>query len=161
MAKSDSFDTFKVLNEPVVMNVRVFRFSITMLIALLAFACSPEKKMKKAFDQGQYQRVINYYLDAIEKKPNDSRANYMVAEAYRLTNRLKESEPFYARAKGRFIDEDTVAFYHAQALKAAGKYDEAKSKLEQLEASTSNEKFKKRITKTLEGLRSRCIRFSL
>jgi peptidoglycan-associated lipoprotein len=133
------------------MNVRVFRFPIAILIALLAFACSPEKKMKKAFDQGQYQKVINYYLDAIEKNPNDSRANYMVAESYRLTNRLKESEPFYARAKGRFIDEDTVAFYHAQALKATGKYDEAKSKLEQLEASTSNEKFKKRITKTLEG----------
>jgi peptidoglycan-associated lipoprotein len=133
------------------MNVRVFRFLVTFLIALLVSACSPEKKMKKAFDQGQYQKVINYYLDAIEKNPNDSRANYMVAESYRLTNRLKESEPFYARAKGRFIDEDTVAFYHAQALKATGKYDEAKSKLEQLEASTSNEKFKKRITKTLEG----------
>jgi peptidoglycan-associated lipoprotein len=107
--------------------------------------------MKKAFDGGQYQKVINYYLDKIEKDPNDSRANYFVAESYRLSNRIKESEPFYARAKGRFLDADTIAFYHAQALMANGKYDEAKAKLDELLTSTTNDKFKKWVGKTVDG----------
>lgn len=122
-----------------------------IVLALLVSACSPEKKMKRAFDQGQYQKVINFYLSQIEKNPNDSRANYMVAESYRLSNRIKESEPFYARAKGRFLDEDTVAFYHAQALLANGKYDEAKAKLDELLTSTTNDKFKKRVAKAADG----------
>jgi peptidoglycan-associated lipoprotein len=133
------------------MNVRVFRLLSMGLMALLVLACSPEKKMKKAFDQGQYEKVINYYLDKIEQSPNDGRANFMVAESYRLSNRLKESEPFYARSKGRFLDEDTVAFYHAQAMQANGNYDGAKAKLQDIVASSSNDKFKKRVTKALDG----------
>ena len=69
-------------------------------LALLLFTCSPEKKMQGAFREGQYQRVIEYYLKQIEKDPNNGKANYMVAESFLLSNRLKESEPFYARAKG-------------------------------------------------------------
>jgi peptidoglycan-associated lipoprotein len=118
---------------------------------VVAVSCSPEKKMKKAFDGGQYQKVVNYYLDKIEKDPNDSRANYFVAESYRLSNRIKESEPFYARAKGRFLDADTIAFYHAQALMANGRYDEAKAKLDELLTSTTNDKFKQWVGKTVDG----------
>ena len=133
------------------MNAPMLRFFIPVLMAFLTFSCSPEKKMKRAFEQGQYQKVVNYYLNAVERNPNDGRANFMVAESYRLSNRLKESEPFYARAKGRFLDADTVAFYHAQALMANGKYDEAKTKLDDLLTSTTNDKFKKRISKTRDG----------
>lgn len=133
------------------MRVAPSRLFGLILLASLAIACSPEKKMKKAFDQGQYQKVINFYLSQIEKNPNDSRANFMVAESYRLSNRIKESEPFYARAKGRFLDADTVAFYHAQALMANGKSAEAKAKLDELLTSTNNEKFKKRVVKAVDG----------
>jgi peptidoglycan-associated lipoprotein len=140
------------------MNRVLFRLLTLVMLAAMAFACSPEKKMKRAFNEGQYQKVINFYLNQIEKDPNNSRANYMVAESYRLSNRMKEAEPFYARAKGRFtlpkgplVDQDTVAFFYAQAMQANGNYDGAKEKLQDLMASSTNDKFKKRIAKTLDG----------
>jgi outer membrane protein OmpA-like peptidoglycan-associated protein len=110
--------------------------------------------MRKAFNQGQYQRVINYYLKKLDSNPNDARANYLVAESFRLSNRIKEAEPFYAKAGGRGVDEDTVKFYHAQALKAAGNYEGAKEKLEELRASAQDEKLKTRAAKALDGLNS-------
>jgi peptidoglycan-associated lipoprotein len=122
-----------------------------ILLALMLMQCSPEKKMQKAFKGGEYQRVIKYYLDKIASQPNNGKANYMVAESYRLSNRLKESEPFYGRANGRGIDEDTIKFYHAQAMKAAGNYEGARAKLEDLQATTENDKMKKLAQKTLDG----------
>lgn len=123
-------------------------------VSLMLVTCSPDKKMQKAFKEGQYQRVINYYIDQIEKNPNNGRANYLVAESFRLSNRLKESEPFYARAEGRGINEDTIKFYHAQALKAAGNYEGARTKLEDLQATAQDDKLKARARKALEGLKN-------
>src|SRR5688572_5973604 len=123
-------------------------------LAVLLVYCSPDKKMRKAFNQGQYQRVINYYLKKLENNPNDARANYLIAESFRLSNRIKEAEPFYAKAGGRGVDEDTVKFHHAQALKAAGNYEGAREKLEELRTSTQDEKLKTRATKVLDGLNS-------
>ena len=60
------------------------------------------------------------------------RANYFIAESYRLSNRIKEAEPYYAKAGGRGIDKDSIQFYYAQSLKANGKYAEAKAQLEEL-----------------------------
>lgn len=131
---------------------RIFSFVGVALLAIMVLNCSPEKKMRKAFKQGQYQRVINYYLDQIKKNPNNGKANYMVAESFRLSNRIKEAEPFYARAKGGGIDEDSVRFYYSQSLSANGKYDEARAQLEEVEASAENDKFKQRARKTLDGL---------
>jgi peptidoglycan-associated lipoprotein len=126
---------------------------LSMAVLTLA-TCSPERKIKSAFNQGQYQKVINYYLNQIAKNPNNGKANFYVAESYRLSNRLKESEPFYGRAEGKDINEDTVKFYHAQAMKAAGNYEGARVKLEELQASAENDKLKILARKTADGLSS-------
>ena len=123
-----------------------------LAVSVMVLTCSPEKKMKKAFNEGQYQRVLSYYLNQVAKTPNNGKANYYVAESYRLSNRLKEAEPFYGRAEGPTINEDTVKFYHAQALKAAGNYDGARTKLEELQTSAENDKLKVLARKTADGL---------
>jgi len=127
-------------------------FVSIFLLAVAVMNCSPDKKMQKAFNQGQYQRVISTSLQQIAKDPNNGRANFMVAESYRLSNRIKEAGPFYARAKGRGIDQDSVRFYNAQALSAAGNYEAARNKLEELEATAENEKLKARAKNALKGL---------
>lgn len=106
----------------------------------------------KAMRFGKYQNVINYYKSVLEKDPNNSKANYYVAESYRLSNRIKESEPFYAKAKGRDVNRDSVTLYYSQALKANGKYNEAKAQLEDLVVSTKDEDFKGRVQKEIDGL---------
>jgi peptidoglycan-associated lipoprotein len=126
------------------------RFFILVIIAGIVGSCSPEKKATKSFQRGEYQYAINVLKAA---KPKDqAKANYFIAESYRLSNRLKEAEPYYAKAGGRGIDKDSVQFYYAQSLKANSKYDEARKQLEELIKRTSNEKLRDRANGEVNGL---------
>ena len=111
------------------------RFILLVFSAML-FACSAEKKANKAFRLGKYQNSIEAYKK-IAGNSNNGRANYYIAESYRLSNRIKEAEPYYAKAGGNTVNKDTVKFYYAQSLKANGKYTEAKAKLEELAQETT------------------------
>ncbi|MEK6782816.1 MAG: OmpA family protein [Bacteroidota bacterium] len=124
----------------------------SILCLVILFSCSPEKKVQKNFRQGKYQSVINYYQDALAKQPSNGRANYFVAESYRLSNRIKEAERFYEKAGGVSIDKDSVHLYYSQSLRANGKYEEARKQLEDLRANAEEEKMKDRASKELDGL---------
>jgi peptidoglycan-associated lipoprotein len=126
---------------------------ILFYAALLTLvACGPQRKAKKNFNLGKYQNVIDYYEKVIAKQPNNGKANYFLAESYRLSNRIKESEKYFAKAGGHGINEDTVALHYSKALKANGKYDEARNVLEKAEQAADNEKIRKRIKRELDGL---------
>lgn len=89
-------------------------------------ACSTEKKAGKAFRLGKYQTAIDIYKSELARNPENGRANFLVAESYRLSNRLKEAEPYYAKAGGRGINEDSVKLFYGRSLQANGKYDAAR-----------------------------------
>jgi outer membrane protein OmpA-like peptidoglycan-associated protein len=124
---------------------------VIIILALLA-GCSAEKKAIRAFRLGKYQTTIDLYKDRLAKDANDGFANYLVAESYRLSNRIKEAEPFYARAGGRGVDSDSVKFYYGQALEINGKYSEAKKVWQEVVRESRNEKLKQRITDEIVGL---------
>jgi peptidoglycan-associated lipoprotein len=126
-------------------------FSIGFLLLFL-FSCSPEKKVKTAFKYAKYEKVIKYYKGVLARQPKNGKANYFVAESYRLSNRIKESEPYYAKAGGPGIVKDSVLLYYAKSLQANAKYEEAKKTLDELESSTEDEKIRDRARKELEGL---------
>lgn len=123
-----------------------------LLIIVLLAACSAEKKANKAFRLGKYQNTIDIYKKKLANDPNDGKANFYVAESYRLSNRLKEAEPYYAKAGGRGLLKDSIQFFLAEAQKANGKYDEARKTLEAVIASTPDEKFKGRVEAYLNGI---------
>lgn len=129
------------------MRVAVSIFSLLVILS----SCSVDKKAQKAFTNGKYQKVLDYYLPVLNKQPNNPKANYYVAEAYRQSNRIKESEKFYAKAKFPGADKDSVKLFYAKALQANGKYDEAKQVMEDLIASTKNEKLQDRAQKEIKG----------
>src|ERR1700712_1807268 len=116
-------------------------FFLLIFGAMLA-SCGPEKKAMRNFRAVKYQPVIDYYKRVLVRQPNNGRANYFVAESYRLSNRVGEAEAYYPKASGRGIDRDSMMFYYAQALKANGKYDEAKKALQDLENDSDNTKLK-------------------
>ncbi|MGC3948172.1 MAG: OmpA family protein [Chryseolinea sp.] len=123
------------------------------VVVICFTSCSTEKKATKAFKNGKYQTAIGLYEKVLKGSPNNARANYFVGESYRLSNRLKEAEPFYAKgttAKG--IDRDTAQFYYAQSLKANAKYAEAKKVLEGIEKNPDNEKFRNRVEAEAKSL---------
>jgi outer membrane protein OmpA-like peptidoglycan-associated protein len=115
-------------------------------------SCSPEKKVQKAFKYGKYEQVIAYYKGILAKNRNSGKANYFIAESYRLSNRIKDAESFYAKAGGPGIIKDSVQLFYAKALQANAKYEESKKVLEELAASTEDEKIKDRAQKEIEGL---------
>lgn len=130
------------------MRVRV----VLIFVAILMLACSPERKAMKSFRYGKYESVISYYKGVLRKEPNNAKANYYIAESYRQSNRIKEAEPFYAKAGGKGISTDTIKLYYAKSLQANAKYDEARSVLETLESDTKNDEMKNRARKELDGI---------
>jgi peptidoglycan-associated lipoprotein len=125
---------------------------ILILSVVVLAGCSSEKKAQKAFRNGRYETAIDLYGKQLNDPGKSSKANYFIAESYRLSNRVKESEQYYAKAGGRGIDRDTVKYYYAQALKANGKYDEARAQLQELEQSAEEDKMKDRARSALNGL---------
>lgn len=124
---------------------------LIVMIGLLA-ACSAEKKATRAFRFGKYQTTIDIFKDQLAKNPDDGRASYFVAESYRLSNRLKEAEPFYAKAGGSGVHEDSVKFYYAQSLEVNEKYNDARKLWEEVIAETESERLKERAQDELNGL---------
>ncbi len=125
---------------------------LALIIGILLMACSAEKKAIKAFRLGKYQTTIDLYKDQLSRNPDDGRVNFLVAESYRLSNRIKEAEPYYAKARGRGIDADSVGFYYGQSLQANGKYDAARKAWEEVANRTESENFKTRILNEIAGI---------
>lgn len=126
------------------------RLVIVFVAGLLVVGCSVEKKAQKSFVRGEYQNTIN--LLERSKIGNSGKANFLIAESYRLSNRPKEAEEYYAKAGGKGFDKDSIQFYYSQALKANGKYEEARKELQELQTRTSNEPLKDRAAAELNGL---------
>lgn len=122
-----------------------------IIFGLLA-GCTAEKKATKAFRLGKYQTTIDIFKDQLARNSDDGRANFFVAESYRLSNRLKEAEPYYAKAGGKGIPEDSVKFYYGQSLEVNGKYDAARKVWEEVVKDAESEKFKERVQDELAGL---------
>lgn len=129
------------------------RFIALLLpVILLLAACSTEKKATKAFQLGKYQTAIELYSKLLKDNPRDGNYNYMVAESYRLSNRLKDAETYYMNAGGRGVNKDSMQFYYAQSLKSNGKYGEARKQLDELVRNASIDQLKDRASAELDGL---------
>jgi peptidoglycan-associated lipoprotein len=126
--------------------------SIVLVVVMLVSGCGVEKKAQKAFVTGKYQNSIDLYKKVLASNPDNGKANYFVGESFRLSNRIKESEQYYAKAGGKGIDKDSVQFFYAQSLKANSKYPEAKKELEQLAARTTNVGIKDRASSEIKAL---------
>jgi peptidoglycan-associated lipoprotein len=129
------------------------RLRVLMVIAaLFLMSCGIEKKANKAFFLGKYQNSIDLYKKVVAKNPNNGKANFFIAESYRLSNRPKEAEAYYAKAGGKGIDGDSVKFFYAQSLKANGKYVEARNQLQELIKGSANTALKDRAQAEINGL---------
>jgi len=132
------------------MKTRILALSVIVAVV----ACSPEKKILKSFQSGEYQRVIEFYLDKLEQDPGNEKAAWFVAESYRLSNRIRESEPFYRKAGGTGVNKDSLLYFHAQALRASGNYQAAQEKLSELESQTRDAGMEELAKRQREGIAS-------
>lgn len=123
------------------------RFIQYLLIALFFFGCSLEKSMNNA----EFDAVIAKLGDSPEK--NSVEENVMVGDAYRKSNRLVESIPFYEAAIKEGGAPEETNLYLAQGLKVQQNYAEAERILNNYLPRARDEKTKKFAEKELENLR--------
>jgi peptidoglycan-associated lipoprotein len=127
-------------------------FVLLIPIAIGMGACSAEKKALKNFRYANYEDVITYYQSVRARQPNNGKANYYIAESYRRSNRIKESEQYYKKAGGPEISKDSVLFYLSKAQEANGNYADAKQTLEELVSATTIDGIRDKANKELSGL---------
>ncbi|PIB37586.1 hypothetical protein BFP72_15550 [Reichenbachiella sp. 5M10] len=106
-------------------------------LLLVVASCSPLKKANKSFDKGEYSTAIHQYKKAL--KADDPLSNYALAEAYRKSNNLKKSEPYYKAAIDHGTKEEKAYYYYALALKSNQKEEEEKKILREYLAKAEDE----------------------
>ena len=95
-------------------------------------------KADKRFARGEYETAIALYKSQITKGKGAPAANYRVGESYRLSNRLDQAEPFYKAALDGKVRNADAGFRYAEALRAAGKFDEAAAQFSAYATSGTN-----------------------
>jgi peptidoglycan-associated lipoprotein len=105
-----------------------------MITVIFLSSCSVGKmalkKGDKRYQRGEYDVAIDFYEKAVARNVATAKANFFIAESYRLSNRIKQAEPFYKLAVDEGYDDEGVHYYYALSLKANEKYSEAQKILE-------------------------------
>lgn len=114
-------------------------------LVLLLQACT-NKSAQKSFEKGEYDRVVEKLRGRI--KAEDPEVNFLMAEAYRKSNRLKEAAPYYGNALKAGYDDPGLEYYYAKALKANEQYDEAERVLTEYTTSTGGDERFKELART-------------
>ncbi|UYZ62180.1 OmpA family protein [Hymenobacter weizhouensis] len=113
----------------------------TLGAAALLSGCATTGGLSKAdkrFARGEYEAAIALYKKDVAKGKQTALPNFRIAESYRLSNRIELAEPFYKVALDAKVKSADAGFYYAQALKAAGKTEEAAAQFERYAESGSN-----------------------
>lgn len=111
------------------------------------------KQAQKKQSQGYNDLAIELYKKSLEKGGNKGKLNYLIAENYRITNRMREAAPYYAEAIKGKSKEDKLNFYYAQALEAHGNYEEARVGYEKYAKKGLNKGLKKQAAEEAKFLR--------
>lgn len=100
-------------------------FPFLILISLFMAACtSLQQKAQSQFEAGEYQLAINSFSKILEENPDDPQANLIVAESYRLSNRIEKASPYYEKVLEKEASFDNY-FKKGKSLKDQGNYEEA------------------------------------
>ncbi len=129
---------------------RSFLFLIT--ISLLTGACaSLQQKGQDQFQAGEYQLAINSFSKILEEDTENAQANKIVAESYRLSNRIEESTAYYQKLVEE--EENYENYYRlGQSLKSRGKYEEAEEAFKKAKEFTLDDNFQQELDRELQTL---------
>lgn len=79
------------------------------------------------FRDGYYMGAIRYYKAALDENPENIKAQYQLAECYRLTQQYENAEYYYEQvtSDGQDSRYPLAGYFHAQMQKLKGQYDAA------------------------------------
>ncbi len=102
-------------------------------------------------NNAEFDAVIAKLGDSPEK--NSPEENIMVGDAYRKSNRLVESIPYYQAAIKEGTSDESANLYLAQGLKVEQKYEEAQRILDNYVPRARDQKIKALAEKEIQNLR--------
>lgn len=130
------------------MNLMMKSTSLIFLLGTITFGCG---SLEKSMTLGEFDAIINKY-ESSDPDKNEPETNLQVAEAFRKSNRIEKSTPFYRAALNQGIDDELASLHFARALKANQQYEEAENVLKTYVQKASNDKIKSMATKELKNL---------
>ena len=129
----------------------IFSALALFLLILLGSCKSLFEKGNEQYLSGQYQYAISTFSQVLAKDSSNQSARRLLAESYRLSNRIESSLPHYQRLAQEDPNFETH-FFLGQSLKANQKWEEAKVAFEAAAAATSDDRLLARVKQELEAL---------
>ena len=109
------------------LSLAVCLLALSLYISGCNSAMQAYKDGQKKFSNGEYDLAIKGFQKAVEDNYEPVQSNYLIAESFRLSNRFKESIPYYKKALDGGLPDPNAKFQYAYALKTDGQYNEAAS----------------------------------
>lgn len=116
---------------------RSFLFLIFISFGMVA-CTSLQQKAQSQFEAGEYQLAINSFSKILEDEPEDQQANLIVAESYRLSNRMEKAAPYYDKVLEKEASFDNY-FKKGKSLRDQGNYDGAVTAYAAAKENTQND----------------------
>ncbi|MDN3668739.1 OmpA family protein [Echinicola jeungdonensis] len=101
-----------------------FLLPVFLVFLFLAACKSLQQKGAEQFKTGEYQLAIGTFSRILENNPENTEANFYIAESYRLSNRIEDALPYY----NKLLEEEGSFenyFKKAKSLHDRGEYEEA------------------------------------
>jgi outer membrane protein OmpA-like peptidoglycan-associated protein len=125
---------------------------IIILLSPLLMQAQSLKKANKQLNRGEYEVAIASYKKLAKSPKYVGEANFKLAEAYRLSNRLKQAKPYYEAAiKNKYRGEEAF-YYLALAIKSTGDYAGAESQMKKYLNLAQDEELIAKAEKDLDNI---------
>lgn len=128
-------------------------FWICLSLLIGVSSCkSLQEKGNDQFLSGQYQYAINSFSQILADDPENKEANQVIAESYRLSNRIEDAAPYYQK----LVDEEPTfdSYYRlGLSLKAQDKDEEAREAFEKAIGYTQDEVYLAETQRQLEAIK--------
>lgn len=132
--------------------MKPFFFHLALCLLLSLGGCkSLLEKGNEQFLSGQYQYAISTFNQILANDSSNLRARQVLAESYRLSNRIEAATPHY---QALVAAEPTFeSYFHlGKSFKANQQLEEAKQAFEQAALLTSDDRLLARVKQEIEGL---------
>ena len=127
-------------------------FHLALCFLLLLGGCkSLLEKGNEQFISGQYQLAIGTFNQILAKDSSNLRARQVLAESYRLSNRIEAAVPHYEALVA--VEPTFESYFHlGQSHKANQQVEAAKKAFEQASSLTSDDRLLARVKQELSSL---------
>lgn len=128
-------------------------FWITLfLLAGISSCKSLQEKGNDQFLSGEYQYAINTFGQVLEEDPDNLEANQIVAESYRLSNRIELAGPYYEKLAAE--EPGFESYYRlGLSLKVQEDLEKAEEAFEEAKGYTQNEAFLAETQRQIEAIK--------